>query len=85
MTLTRIVYSMRAIGQGFAGLETFTTLMNMPRPMTKNNYNKIASSFAKVTETVANETMEEAVNDIKESNNQQKDSIKDTATSQDGT
>ena len=61
------------------------TLMDMPRPMTKNNYNKIASNFAKVTETVANETMEEAIGDIKEQNNESRDSMTDVAISQDGT
>ena len=81
----RIVYSMRAIGQGYNSLETFMTLMDMPRPMTKNNYNKIASNFAKVTETVANETMEEAIGDIKEQNNESRDSMTDVAISQDGT
>ena len=32
---------MRACGQGFSGLEKFTSLMNIPRPMAKNNYNKL--------------------------------------------
>ena len=30
----RIVYAMRACGQGYSGIETFTTLMDMPKPMT---------------------------------------------------
>ena len=37
----RIVYTMRATGQGYAGIEKFTMLMNMPKPITKNNYDKI--------------------------------------------
>ena len=41
----RIVYSMRACGQGHAGIETFTSLMNMPRPMTANNYDKIICCY----------------------------------------
>ena len=32
---------MRAIGQGYSGLETFTSLMNFPKPDTANNYDKI--------------------------------------------
>ena len=32
---------MRACGQGFSGLEKFSSLMNIPKPMTKNNYNKL--------------------------------------------
>ena len=37
---TRAVYSMRACGQGYAGLEKFVSLMNLPKPMTSNNYEK---------------------------------------------
>ena len=28
----RVVYAMRDCGQGHAGLETFTSLMNLPKP-----------------------------------------------------
>ena len=31
----RVIYSMRSCGQGFSSIEKFTTLMNMPTPMTK--------------------------------------------------
>ena len=37
----KIIYSMRACGQGFSGLEKFTSLMNIPKSMTENNYNKL--------------------------------------------
>ena len=38
----RAVFSMRACGQrGYAGLEKFVSLMNLPKPVTCNNYNKI--------------------------------------------
>ena len=42
---------MRAYGQGFSRLENFTSLMNIPKPITKNNYNKLiitASESAKI-------------------------------------
>ena len=31
---TRAAYSMRAIGQGYSGLETFKSLLNLPKPVT---------------------------------------------------
>ena len=39
----RTVYSMRASGQGYAGLEKLTALMNLPKPMTANNYDKMVN------------------------------------------
>ena len=41
---TRIIYAMRACGQGHASIEKFSTLMDMPRPMTQNNYDKVVKS-----------------------------------------
>ena len=38
----RIVYAMRACKQGCSGIKTLTTLMDMPKPMTANNYDKLA-------------------------------------------
>ena len=44
---TRASYSIRAIGQGYSGLETFTSLMNFPRQVTANNYDKIINRLPK--------------------------------------
>ena len=41
----RIIYAMRSCGQGHAGIDTFTTLMNMPKPMTLKNYNGIVKKI----------------------------------------
>ena len=49
----RVVYAMRACGQGHPGLETFTSLMNLPKPMTINNYDKIVSIIATKVKEVA--------------------------------
>ena len=49
---------MSSSGQGFSGIEKFTNLMDMPKPMTKNNYDKIVKKFVTVSE-VANETMDD--------------------------
>ena len=54
---------MRACGQGHAGLETFTSLMNLPKPMTINNYDKIVSIIATKVKEVA-ETMQETCEEI---------------------
>lgn len=38
---TRALYSMRACGQGYAGFGKLASLMNLPRPMTSNNFDGI--------------------------------------------
>ena len=55
----RIVYAMRSCGQGFSGIEKFTSLIDMPKLMTKDNYDKIVKKFVTVSEEVANETMDD--------------------------
>ena len=81
----RTVYSMRACGQGYAGLEKLTALMNLPQPMTANNYDKIVNRLNIVVKEVANETMRDASEDllskIKDPN---EDAVIDTAVSCDG-
>ena len=37
----RAVCTFRALGQGHSGLQTFTSLMNMPQPITAANYDKL--------------------------------------------
>ena len=54
----RIVYAMRSSGKGFSGIEKFANLMDVPKPMTKNSYDKIVKKFVTVSE-VANETMDD--------------------------
>ena len=38
---------MRAIGQGYSGL-TFTSLLNLPKPVTANNYDKIINRLVRL-------------------------------------
>ena len=40
------IITMRAIGQGYSGLETFMPLMNLPKPGTANKYDKIINKLA---------------------------------------
>ena len=53
----RTVYTMRVVGPWSSGIEKFTSLMNMPKPMTQNNYDKIAAKILNVTKAVAEETI----------------------------
>ena len=55
---------MTACGQGYAGLEKLTTLMNLPKPMTANNYDKIVNRLNVVAKEAANETMRDASEEL---------------------
>ena len=78
----RIIYSMRSCGQGFSSIEKFTALMNMPKPMTKKNYNAAVELMSEATSDIANQTMINAANEIKGDN---MDNVPvDTAISNDG-
>ena len=35
----------KSLGHGYAGIEKFHTLMNIPKPMTVKNYNKTVSKI----------------------------------------
>ena len=50
----RTVHSMRACGQGYAGLEKPAALVNLPKPMTANNYDKILNQLNVAAKEVAN-------------------------------
>ena len=60
----RTVYSMRAYGQGYPGLEKPAALMNLPQPMTANNYDKIVNRLNVVAKEAANEITRDASEDI---------------------
>ena len=71
---------MRACGQGYAGLEKFTSLMNMPKPMTHNNFDKIVKIVSHCSKAVARETMNDAAEEIRKAD----PNIVDTGVSVDG-
>ena len=81
----RIVYGMRACGQGYAGLQTFTSLMNIPKPMTANNYDKIILKLSTAAKEVAEETMKEACEELRQAPSSDTSSVIDTDVSCDGT
>ena len=76
-------YSMRAIGQGYAGLESLTSLMNLPKPVTANNYDKLIYRLVKTTKVVADITMQDTCEKLRADSSS--DAIKDVEVSSDGT
>ena len=73
---------MRTLGHGHSGMEKFMSLMNMPKPMTQNNYDKLVNKIA--TKSVAEETMTDAADDLRKLN-VGADNIVDIGVSCDGT
>lgn len=61
----RVIYSMRMIGQGYSSLEKFAIHMNLPRPMTHKNYDNSVKVIEKVVREVAEESMQDAADEIK--------------------
>ena len=43
---------MRSLGHGYAGIEKFNSLMDIPKPMTVNNYKKTVSKIMDVVNFV---------------------------------
>ena len=62
----RIFYSMRRVGNGYAGMKRFLVLMNMnhPSPMTEKNYRKLSSVYRNSVKEVAETVMQEAALEI---------------------
>ena len=74
---------MRAIGQGYSGLEVFTSLINLPKPVTANNYDKIINRLVNTTKAVADITMQDACEELRTDSSS--DAIKNLQVSSDGT
>jgi len=62
----RMVYTMRTLGNGHAGIEKFTHLMNMPKPMAKTSYEKISDKIGDVAKEVAEQSMKDAADELRE-------------------
>ena len=77
----RAVYAARTVGQGYAGLETFCGMPNLPKPMTNNNYDLISNTFSVAAKEVAEKSMLDAANELRHGD----DSIADIGVSVDGT
>lgn len=82
----RFTYAMRQCGQGYAGIERFTTLMDMPPPFTQNNYDKIVKKIRNSVKLVAKKSMKDAATEVKSlSKGNPSDNIYDIPVSCDGT
>ena len=55
---------MRNLGQGYTGIQKFSTFMNMPSPMTVKNFDHSVRSITKATVKVAEQSMSKAVAEI---------------------
>ena len=60
------MYTMRTLGHGYTGIQTFTNLMNIPIPMTEKNYNRTAKKIGGVVQKVAKDTMKDATKELHE-------------------
>ena len=75
---------MRNLGQGYTGLQKFTTFMNMPKPMTVKNFDRSVKVISKKVEEVAEKSMAEAAAEIS-SKVETEEKIADTDVTCDGT
>ena len=78
----RVVYASRACGIGHSGLQTFSSLMNMPKPMASTSYDKLVNIIVPSVKKVAEETMSDAVSELR--NDLTPDEVLDTSISMDG-
>ena len=65
----RTMYPMRYLGKCYTSTEKFNALMNIPPPMTKNNYETLAIKIVSFTKDDAEETMRDAVTEIHNTSN----------------
>ena len=83
----RIVYTMCSLDHGYCGIKKFTSLMDMPQPMTANNYDKVIDNLKNVVKSVAKETIQDACHEIrhKDDPNNEMNTVADIVVSVDGT
>ena len=56
---------MRSCGQDYSGLSRFVLLIDMPKPMTANNYNRFVLKLTNSAKSVAENTMIDAAQELK--------------------
>ena len=61
----RAVNAARTVGQGYAGLEKFCGMLNLPEPMTNNNFDLISNIFSVAAKEVAEKRMLDAANELR--------------------
>ena len=81
----RIVLASRNIGVGHQGLAKFAGTMNMPPPMNENAYRDAVEAVGKAAQTVCQQSMRAAVEDVKTYYEPEADGVFDIGISGDGT
>lgn len=64
----RMVYAMRNNGTDYSGVEKFCAVMNLPKPMTCNNYDKMSNVLRDAVQIIAERTMNDAADSLKVEN-----------------
>ena len=84
---TRAVIAFREIGKGYAAIDSFALCMNMPPPMTKNNFNVINKLLHMVYVEAADDCTSNAAKETRDilSNDDSADAVIDCQVSLDGT
>ena len=60
-----MVYGMRAIEKGYSPLKRLCGYLDLPEPMTVNNYDKLSKSIKAVTKNVTERSMLDASRESK--------------------
>ena len=81
----RSIIAFREFGKGYAALETFARCMNMPKPITKKNYNAINDILHDTYTETADESTSHAVHETIMSINAEQNNVTDCQVSLDGT
>ena len=76
---------MRRCGKSCQGLRKFLALINHPPPMTEKNYRMINLKFSNAVRAVAMRSMDEAAEEVRQTQTSNKDLIVETGVSVDGT
>ena len=61
----RVVYGMQAIAVGHTPLKKLCCYLNMPEPMSSDNYDNISKTVKDVTKVVAEKNMADAAKEVK--------------------
>ena len=62
----RAVMAFREIGRGNEAMSTFTTIMNMPAPLSNHSYDLTNNKLHKVYKEISSQSMKAAVSELRE-------------------
>ena len=64
----RMAFAMRNNGTDYSGVENFCAVMNLPKPMRRMNYDKTSSVSWNDVKIIAEQTMHEGAESLKQEN-----------------